>query len=67
MDGMRAAMKKAAFPSVRGPFKYGNNHFPIQNFYVREVVEDSDGVWTTKIVGTVYENHQDTYAKDCKL
>jgi hypothetical protein len=24
-------------------------------------------VWTTKIVGTVYENHQDTYAKDCKL
>ena len=67
MDGMRATMMKADFPSVRGPFTYGNNHFPIQNFYVREVVEDSDGVWTTKIAGTVYENHQDTYAKDCKL
>ena len=67
MDGMRAAMMKADFPSVRGSFTYGNNHFPIQNFYVREVVEDGDGVWTTKIVGTVYENHQDTYAKDCKL
>jgi branched-chain amino acid transport system substrate-binding protein len=67
MDGMRAAMVKADFPSVRGPFTYGNNHFPIQNFYVREVVADSDGVWTTKIAGTVYENHQDTYAKDCKL
>jgi len=67
MDGMRAAMMKADFPSVRGPFTYGNNHFPIQNFYLREVVEDSDGVWTTKIVGTVYENHQDAYAKDCKL
>jgi branched-chain amino acid transport system substrate-binding protein len=67
MDGMRAAMMKADFPSVRGPFTYGNNHFPIQNFYVREVVADSDGVWTTKIVGTVFENHQDTYAKECKL
>ena len=67
MDGMRAAMMKADFPSVRGSFTYGNNHFPIQNFYVREVVEDGDGVWTTNIVGTVYENHQDTYAKDCKL
>lgn len=67
MDGMRAAMMKADYPSVRGPYTYGNNHFPIQNFYPREVVADGDGVWTTKIVDTVYKNHQDTYAKDCKL
>jgi len=52
---------------VRGPFKYGHNHFPIQNFYLRQVVEDADGVWTTKIVDTVYRNHQDSYAKDCKM
>jgi branched-chain amino acid transport system substrate-binding protein len=67
MDGMRAARVKADFPSVRGPFTYGNNHFPIQNFYLREVAADGDGVWTTKIVGTVYERHQDAYAKACKL
>jgi branched-chain amino acid transport system substrate-binding protein len=67
MDGMRAAMASADFPSVRGPFKYGNNHFPIQNFYLREVVEDADGVWTTKIVDTVYQNHQDSYAGECKM
>ncbi|MEC7389059.1 MAG: ABC transporter substrate-binding protein, partial [Pseudomonadota bacterium] len=48
-DGMRAAMEKANFPSVRGKFSYGNNHFPIQNFYSREVVKDSDGVWTTSV------------------
>ena len=66
-DGMRAAMERADFPSVRGPFTYGNNHFPIQNFYLRQVVEDADGVWTTSIVDTVFENHQDVYAKDCKL
>ncbi len=66
-DAMRAAMKSANFPSVRGKFTYGNNGMPIQNFYLREVVADADGVWTTKIIKTVYENHQDPYAKDCKL
>ena len=67
MDGMRAAMMKADFPSVRGPFRYGNNHFPIQNFYLRKVVEDADGVWTTTVVDTVLKDHQDTYAADCKM
>lgn len=67
MDGMRAAMKKADFPSVRGKFTYGNNHFPVQNFYLREVVADADGVWTTAVRETVFTNHQDPYAKDCKM
>ena len=67
MDAMRAAMKSANFPSVRGKFTYGNNHMPIQNFYLREVVKDSNGDWTTKIVSTVFENHQDPYASECKL
>ena len=66
-DGMRAAMEKADFPSTRGKFTFGNNHFPIQNFYLREVVADADGVWTTKIVSTVMENHQDPYAAECKM
>ena len=66
-DGMRAAMEKANFPSVRGKFSYGNNHFPIQNFYSREVVKDSDGVWTTSVREVVLKNHQDTYAKECSM
>ncbi len=66
-DAVRAALKKADFPSVRGKFTFGNNHFPIQNFYLREVIADADGLWTTKTVKTVLENHQDPYAKDCKL
>ena len=67
MDGMRAAMKTANFPSVRGKFSYGNNHFPIQNFYSRKVVKDSEGVWTTSVQEVVLKNHQDTYAKDCSM
>lgn len=66
-DDIRAAMKAANYDSVRGSYTYGNNHMPIQNFYLREVVEDADGNWTTKVVQTVYENHQDPYAADCKL
>ena len=66
-DGMRTAMEKAAFPSVRGPFSYGANHFPIENFYLLEVVADGDGNWTTEIRSTVVENHQDTYVADCRL
>ena len=66
-DGIRAALEKADFPSTRGAFKMGPNHLPIQNFYLHEIVADEDGVWTTKIVQTVFENHQDSYAKDCKM
>ncbi len=67
MDGMRTAMESANYPSVRGKYTYGNNHMPIQNYYLRQVVKDSDGNWTTKVVKTVFKNHQDSYAKDCAL
>jgi branched-chain amino acid transport system substrate-binding protein len=66
-DGIRAALEKADFASVRGSFKMGPNHYPIQNFYLREVVADADGKWTTKVVQTVYEMNQDSQAKDCKM
>ena len=66
-DGLRAALKAANYPSVRGKYKVNNNGMPIQDFYMREVVKDADGVWTTKIVKKVFTAHQDPYAKDCKL
>ncbi|MBX2838642.1 MAG: ABC transporter substrate-binding protein [Gammaproteobacteria bacterium] len=66
-DAVRAALKSANYDSVRGKYTYGNNNFPIQNFYLREVVADADGNWTTKVVETVYEAHQDSHAELCKL
>ena len=66
-DAVRAAMEKADFDSIRGSYSYGNNHLPIQNFYLREVVADADGNWTTSVVSTIYENHQDTYAAECSM
>ena len=66
MGAFRAALRKADFPSVRGKFKFGNNQHPIQDIYVREVIKDGD-VITNKIVGTVFTDHQDAYAAECKL
>lgn len=66
-DAVRNALRAANYDSVRGRYTYGNNGMPIQNFYLREVTKDSEGRWTTKVVETVYTNHQDGYAKDCSL
>jgi len=67
MDGIRTAMEQANYDSVRGKYSYGRNHFPIQNFYLREVSKDAEGNWTSTITGTVYENHQDPYVGECNL
>ncbi|MBY6042574.1 ABC transporter substrate-binding protein [Phaeobacter italicus] len=65
-DAFRAALKAAEFDSVRGDFKFGNNHHPIQNIYVREVIQEGD-VFTNKIIATGLENHADAYAAECKM
>ena len=52
---MRAEMRKANYASVRGRYRYGNNHFPIQNFYLQEAVKDADGT----LIGTIRFNPSD--------
>jgi branched-chain amino acid transport system substrate-binding protein len=65
-DAMREAMRKANYASVRGPYKYGNNHFPIQNFYLQEAVKDG-GNFTLKTVALALKEHQDRYAGKCNM
>ncbi len=66
-NAMRDAMRKANFASVRGPYKYNHNHFPIQNFYIQEVVQDAAGTLTLKTVETILKDHQDAYADKCPM
>ena len=66
-DDMKAAMEKADFKSVRGAFKYGNNHIPIQSFYLIDVVKDASGELSQKTVATVVENDQDRYHDKCPM
>jgi len=66
-DEMRAEMEKANFKSVRGNFKYGKNHMPIQNFYLQDVVKDADGNFVLKTVATIVENDQDRFHDKCPM
>jgi branched-chain amino acid transport system substrate-binding protein len=66
-DAMRDEMRKANFKSVRGNFKYGNNHIPIQNFYLQEAVKDPNGDYVLKTVATIVENSQDRFHDKCPM
>ena len=63
----QAALKAADFASVRGPFRYNTNHFPIQDFHVFEAVKDGQGRMTLKTVATPLKQDIDAYAEKCPM
>ena len=63
----REALREADFASVRGEFRFNTNQHPIQDIYVREVVEGADGQPTNRLVGVAVEDIQDVYAEQCRL
>jgi branched-chain amino acid transport system substrate-binding protein len=65
-EEMRKAMEKADFKSVRGNFKFGRNHIPIQNFYLQDVVKQGDE-YVLKTVATIVENDQDKHVGKCPM
>ncbi|XYK79500.1 MAG: ABC transporter substrate-binding protein [Labrenzia sp.] len=65
-DAFRAALKEADFASTRGDFKFGDNHHPVQDIYVREVIKEGD-VYTNKIIATGLSDHADAYAGECSM
>jgi branched-chain amino acid transport system substrate-binding protein len=66
-DEMRKEMEKANFKSVRGNFKFGPNHIPIQNFYLQDVVKNAEGQLVLKTVETIVENDQDRFHDKCPM
>jgi branched-chain amino acid transport system substrate-binding protein len=66
-DDLRKALTQAKFESNRGKFAYNSNNFPIQNYYVREVVKDENGPLVTKTIETVMTDQKDAYYQACKL
>ena len=66
-DEMRKAMEKADFKSVRGSFKFGNNHMPIQDFYLQDVVKGADGQLGLKTVATIVKDSQDRFHDKCPM
>jgi len=66
-EALRKAMEKADFKSVRGNFKFGNNHIPIQNFYLQDVVKDAKGDYVLKTVATIIKDYQDGSHSKCPM
>jgi branched-chain amino acid transport system substrate-binding protein len=64
---VQKAMEKADYKSVRGPYKYGNNHFPIENFYLQDVVKNAKGEYVLKTVATIVKNDQDKFHNKCSM
>jgi branched-chain amino acid transport system substrate-binding protein len=64
---VRKALEAAKFASVRGPFKFGPNHFPVQDYYLRLIRKDSEGRVTNKTMGVIFKNHADAYVGECKM
>jgi branched-chain amino acid transport system substrate-binding protein len=64
---MVAELRKANFKSLRGDFKFNNNHHPIQSFYLFKAAKGGpDGV-EMNIEKKVFDKHQDAYHQECKM
>lgn len=66
-DALRAALRAADFPSVRGNFRFGANHYPVQDFWLCQVARRPDGKFQTETVRKVLENNTDPYAAECRM
>jgi branched-chain amino acid transport system substrate-binding protein len=61
------ALKVAKFDSVRGPFKFNKNQYPIQDYYLRVITKDGQGRVTNRMMGKIFSEHQDAYVGSCKM
>jgi branched-chain amino acid transport system substrate-binding protein len=61
------AMRKASYPSIRGPYQFNVNHHPIQNFYLLRTEKLASGDIEMRIQKTIFEKHKDSYYQDCKM
>ena len=67
-EALRKALRSARFESVRGPFKFNNNQYPIQNYFVRVVGSDGQGGLVNKSFNEpILTNHGDAYSAQCPM
>ena len=67
-EALRKALRSARFESVRGPFKFNTNQYPIQNYYVRTVGSDGQGGLINKSFNEpILRDHGDAYVQQCAM
>ena len=68
-DALRKQLREVKFDSVRGAFKFNTNHYPIQNYYLREVKKDAQGRLVNLLASPqpIAANHGDAYVQECSM
>ena len=66
-NAVRAALRKANFESVRGKFKFNNNHYPIQDLFMMEVQKDAKGGLTSVLKEVAFRDWKDPYHQECSM
>jgi branched-chain amino acid transport system substrate-binding protein len=68
-DALRKQLREVKFDSVRGAFRFNTNHYPIQNYYLREVKKDSQGRLVNLLASNqpIMANHGDAYVQECAM
>lgn len=64
---LRAALHDADFASPRGKFRFNNNNYPIQDFYLVKAGKRPDGLYETEIVQKIFSDWGDAFAKSCPM
>lgn len=59
------AIATANFKSLRGPFRFGKNGYPVQNYHVFQVSKAAKGATFKLVAEKVLEAHADAYAAQC--
>jgi branched-chain amino acid transport system substrate-binding protein len=64
---LRRMIAAADFRSVRGPFRFGVNHYPVQDFWLLKVARRPDGKFQTETDRRVLEANVDPWAAECRM
>lgn len=66
-NAVRTAIAAADFRSVRGPFRFGVNQYPVQDFWQLQVARRADGRFQTETVRKVLSANIDPWAPECRM
>ncbi len=66
-EKFRQAVEHANFDSVRGHFRFANDHYPIQNHYLIRVVKGETGQAELKLGEVVLHDYANSYTAECPL
>jgi branched-chain amino acid transport system substrate-binding protein len=61
------ALETAKFDTVRGNFRFNTNHYPIQDYYLTEIVKNDEGKPVMALRGKIAADAADAYAGECHM